>query len=290
MILVQMCIEIIHLHVIRPGILYMLTATAGFAVVNFLVKFLDHIPTSEIVFFRSLITLVLTASMVVHKGLPFFGNNHFWLLIRGVFGASALILFFYTLKELPMATATTVQYLSPVFTVVIAMFLVGEKVKPIRWVFFVVSFAGLLMMEGYQEKPNWTFLWLGVLSAFLSAVAYNAIIKCRDTDHPYTVVMAFPLIAAPITGIWAINEWVNPHGVDWVYLLLIGLFTQVAQVFMTMALHAEKAAVITPFKYLGTVYALLLGYLFFDETFTIMSLIGMFIVVISVVVNALVKS
>lgn len=269
--------------------LYMLIATAGFAVVNFLVKFLDHIPTSETVFFRSVITLIFTASMVMYKGLPFFGNNHKWLLVRGVFGASALVLFFYTLKELPMATATTVQYLSPVFTVIIAIFLLQEKVRPVRWIFFLIAFAGLLMMEGYQEKPNWTFLLLGILSAFLSAVAYNAIIKCKHTDHPLTVVMAFPLIATPVTGIWCSLEWVTPQGSDWLFLLLIGLFTQVAQVFMTMALHAEKAAVVTPFKYLGTIYALLLGYFFFDETFTLMSLAGMLLVLLAVLMNALVK-
>lgn len=267
----------------------MLTATAGFAVVNFLVKFLEHIPTSETVFFRSVITLALTATMVIRKGLPFFGNNHFWLLVRGVFGASALILFFYTLKELPMATATTVQYLSPVFTVVIAIFLIGEKVRPVRWIFFAIAFAGLLLMEGFQEKPNWTFLWIGVISAFLSAVAYNAIIKCKDTDHPFTIVMAFPLVATPVTGIWAMYEWVTPQGIDWLYLILIGIFTQIAQVFMTMALHAEKASVITPFKYLGTVYALVLGYLFFDESFTLMSLFGMLLVIASVISNALIK-
>lgn len=267
----------------------MLTATAGFAVVNFLVKFLDRIPTEEIVFFRSVITLLFTAAMVRYKRLPFFGNNHFWLLIRGIFGASALVLFFITLRHLPMATATTVQYLSPVFTVIIAIFLVGEKVQSVRWIFFALAFAGVLMMEGFQSSPNWNYLLLGILSAFLSGVAYNAIIKCKDTDHPFTIVMAFPLVATPITGIWSYYGWIQPQGMEWIWLLLIGLFTQLAQVFMTMALHAEKAAVITPFKYLGTVYALLIGFFMFGETFSLLSFVGMLLVIAAVILNALKK-
>jgi drug/metabolite transporter (DMT)-like permease len=71
--------------------------------------------------------------------------------------------------------------------------------------------------------------------------------------------------------------------------LLIGLITQLAQVFMTMALHAEKAAIVTPFKYLGSIYALLLGFFFFGEMFPDLSLIGMVVVLLAVVVNALIK-
>lgn len=268
----------------------MMISTAGFAVANFFVKYLENIPTSEIVFFRSVITLVITVSMVVHLKLPLLGNNHKWLLVRGIAGASSLILFFYTLREIPMASATTIQYLSPFFTVVIAIFLLGEKVKPVRWLWFMVAFAGVVFIKGFDDRVSWEWLGLGILSAFLSAVAYNAIMKCRHTDHPYTVEMAFPLVAAPVTGIWASTEWVNPVGQEWWILLVIGLFTQVAQVFMTKALHTGKAAVVTPFKYLGVIYALLLGYFFFEETFTLLSLLGMLLVITGVLLNSFTKT
>lgn len=274
----------------NKSILYIVISTACFAVVNFLVKFLDAIPTSEIVFFRSMITLVITLSMVLKMGLPVFGNNHKWLLVRGIAGATSLTLFFYTLKEIPMATATTIQYLSPFFTIVIAIYLLNERVRKIQWFWFVIAFVGVVMIKGFDERVSWSWLGLGILSAFLSAVAYNAIMKCRHTDHPYTIVMAFPLVAAPITGIWASTEWVNPVGQEWVIILIIGLFTQVAQVFMTMALHGGKAAVVTPFKYLGVIYALFLGYFFFDETFTLLSLLGMVLVIIGVVLNSFTKT
>lgn len=274
---------------ISKGILYILISTASFALVNTLLKLLPGIPVHETVFFRSVITLSMTIWLVRRKQLPFFGNNHFWLLIRGIFGVASLMLFFTTLQKLPMATATTVQYLSQIFTVVIAIFLNGEKVKPIRWLLFTVAFGGVILMEGAQQEPDWYFVGIGALSALFAGIAYNAIIKCKYTDHPYTVVMAFPLIATPITGIWCLFEWVTPQGVEWVYLLLIGLITQLAQVFMTMALHAEKAAVVTPFKYLGSVYALLLGFFFFGELFPDLSLLGMVIVLLAVIGNALIK-
>lgn len=267
----------------------MLAATASFAFVNFFVKYLEGIPLSEIIFFRCLITLSITSAFIKLKGIPYFGNNRFWLIIRGAFGFSALVLFFFTIKELPMATATTVQYLSPVFTVILAIFLLGEKVKKIRWLFFVIAFGGCIMMEGYQVKPNWFFLSLGIISAFLSAIAYIAIVKCKNED-PLTVVLYFPLIATPITFVWAMQEWENPEGNEWFLLLLIGLFTQVAQYCMTRALQAEKTAVVTPFKYLGTIYALAFGYFFFDESFTTLSIVGMLLVILGVVSNSFVRN
>jgi len=274
----------------NKSILYIVISTACFAVVNFLVKFLDTIPTSEIVFFRSVITLVITFSMVLKLGLPVFGNNKKWLLVRGIAGATSLTIFFYTLKEIPMATATTIQYLSPFFTVVIAIYLLNEKVKKIQWFWFAVAFAGVVMIKGFDDRVSWSWLGLGILSAFLSAIAYNAIMKCRNTDHPYTIVMAFPLVAAPVTGIWASTEWVNPVGQEWMIILIIGLFTQVAQVFMIRALNTGTPAVVTPFKYLGVIYALFLGYFFFDETFTALSLMGMGLVLTGVILNSFTKT
>lgn len=274
---------------VRPGIGFMLVATASFAVVNFLVKWLDRIPISEIVFFRSAITLAITSILILRKGLPYFGVNKPWLIARGIFGVSALFLFFSTIKELPMATATTVQYLSPVFTVMMAMFLLKETVRPLRWLFFAIALCGAIMMEGYQPDPNWFFLALGVISALLSGMAYNAIVKVKSTDDPLTVVLYFPLIATPVTLVWMLTEWVTPGFQELIFLILIGLFTQIAQYFMTKALHAEKTAVVTPFKYLGTIYALLFGYFFFDETFTFLSFMGMILVILGVLTNAFVK-
>lgn len=272
----------------RNGIGYIIVSTFSFSLVNLCVKYLENVPTAEIVFFRSLVTFIITAFLIVRMGIPFFGNQIKWLIVRGAAGATALTLFFFTIKHMPLATAATIQYLSPLFTILIAVFFMGEKVKKLQWLLFIGAFAGVLIVKGFDARVSWTFLGMGILSAFFSGVAYNAIIKCKDTEHPLTLVMYFPLIAIPITGIWTIFEWKMPTNEEWLLLLVAGLLTQVAQVCMTKSLHIGKTSVVIPFKYLGIFYMLVFGFLFFNESFSVTVLLGILLIVVCVVANAFV--
>jgi drug/metabolite transporter (DMT)-like permease len=261
-----------------------------------LIPNIQSFPIPEIILFRSIITFVMCYAIIRARQLPFFGINKKWLIIRGVFGTAALTIFFFTLDNLPLAVATTVQYLSPLFTVIIATFLLKEKVKYIQWFFMVVAFAGIALL-GMSKllsedvlisgiHPEWVML--GVLSAFLSGIAYNAIVKCQPTDQPITIVMYFPLIATPIMTIYAIFvEFVLPQGIEWLLIIIIGVFTQFAQIFMTKALHAENTATVTPFKYFGSIYAFFIGLFLFDEVISLYGIVAIVLILIGVLGNAL---
>jgi len=187
-----------------------------------------------------------------------------------------------------MATAVTIQQLSPIFTILLAVFFVGEKVKKIQWLLFLVAFAGAVIVKGFDPRISWFHFSLGVLSAFFAGVAYNAIIKCKHTEHPLTLVMYFPMIALPITGVWCFFDWKTPEGNEWIFLLLSGIFTQIGQVCLTKALITGKPSVIVPFKYLGIVLALIYGFFLFSESFTLVVLLGIGLIVSSVISNAII--
>ena len=135
------------------------------------------------------------------------------------------------------------------------------------------------------------YLLLGILSSLISGIAYNAIMKCRQTDHPVTVVFYFPLIAVPVMGVAClIFGWKTPQGIEWLLLLVMGIFTQIAQIYMTKALHADHSSRIMPFKYFGVIYALLIGIIWFGEFVPFASLMGIALVIIAVIANTLVKN
>jgi len=252
---------------------------------------LEDIPTHEIVFFRSVISLFLCVVWIKSLKLPFFGNNKKWLIIRGFAGMTALFLFFVTVKNMPLAIATTIQYISPIFTVLLATQLQGERVKRIQWFLFGASFIGIFMIKGFDERISFLYLTIGVVSAFISGIAYNAIMKCRQTDHPVTVVLYFPLIATPVMGIAClIAGWKTPVGIEWLLLLVMGVFTQIAQVYMTKALHADHSSRIMPFKYFGVIYAMGIGLIFFGETLPWLSIAGIALVISGVILNAFIKN
>jgi drug/metabolite transporter (DMT)-like permease len=89
----------------------------------------------------------------------------------------------------------------------------------------------------------------------------------------------------PLTIVWLFFDWVMPQGYDWLWLLAIGVLTQWAQVLMTKAYQAESAAKVAAASYIGIVYALGLGYVFFRETFTWQALAGMLLVLAGVILN-----
>ena len=275
----------------------MLLSSLCFAVVNLFVKLLTNprnftgvfqeFPPYEVVLFRSVISLSICIYIIRKKKLPFFGENKKWL-------ATALTLFFYTLQNLPLAVATTVQYLSPVFTVLFAIPLQGEKVRPIQWLFFLVALSGVFII-GYTRQtgpisidPFWIIL--GLISAVFSGVAYNAIMKCRQTDAPITVVMYFPLLATPVMIVLClVNGFVVPQGIEWGIILIIGIFTQFAQILMTKAFHHESAAKVTPIKYIGAIYAIGIGFFVFNETLSLYVFLGIALILMGVLLNSFLK-
>ena len=266
-----------------PGVKYIIISTVFFALMNVGVKYIRHIPAYEIVFFRALVSLAVGYVLIRRKGLNPWGNNKPLLIYRGIAGTIALMLYFYTLQNMPLASAVTIQYLSPIFTLLIAGIMLKESARPIEWLFFSISFAGVVMIKGFDVRISAFGLVMGVGAAFFSGLAYNTIRKLKDHDHHLVVVFYFPLVTVPTIGLYALTHWVTPGAVDWLILILIGLATTVAQIYMTKAYQLEKAANISNFNYLGTIYALILGYFLFNELIGLLALLGIGLIIFGVI-------
>lgn len=294
---------------VLKGILYIVASGLSFLIVNFFVKILGNGPTSEVlptsaklpahelILFRSIVSFVISFSIMKSRKIPILGTNRKWLLTRGFSGMIALTLFFYTIHHLPIAVASTIQYLAPVFTVILAVFIMKEKVLTSQWFFIIVALLGAFTigLSNFFEPENkqhistfWIFI--GILSAFFSGLAYNSISKLRETEETLNIVIYFPMLSIPIMTIWCLFDFTMPSGIAWLYVLIIGIFTQIAQVSLTKAYSYSDANSIAPFQYLGSIYALILGYFIFDERLSFIAIIGMLLILFGVVLNILVKS
>ena len=263
----------------------MLVSTLFFTGMNLLVKMVPNIPAIEIVFFRSLVSLVLSYGFLARLRISVWGNNKKLLIGRGISGAVALILYFTTLQVMPLASAVTIQFLSPIFTTILGIFVVREKVKPWQWAFFAIAFGGVLVIEGFDPRVSAFFGVMGIISSLFSGFTYNLIRKMGTSEHPLVIVFYFPLVTLPATGIYCYFFWVNPIGMEWLLLILIGVMTQFAQYFMTMAYQNEELSKVAPLKYFGVLYAIILGYVFFGETFNWLTYTGMIMVIVGVILN-----
>ncbi len=271
------------------GVTLMLLATFFFALMNVLVKLVPGIPSVEVVFFRSVVSFVLSIGILWWRRIPIFGTNRKLLLLRGASGAIALILYFYTLQRIPLASAVTIQFLSPIFTTIIGIIMLREKVYPLQWLFFGLAFIGVILVQGFDTRVSFEFLVIGIIAAIFAGLAYNFIRKIQTREHPLVIVFYFPLVTLPITGGISAFDWVTPQGNEWGLLLLIGIVVQIAQYLMTMAYQKDEVSKIASIKYTSIVYALLFGWIVFDENYTFITYSGMGLVLLGVILNVLYK-
>lgn len=260
----------------------MLWAVIFFAVTHASVKQLAHIPFFELVFFRAFISIFLCLYTLKRDNIPILGNNRKLLLLRGLFGTFALCLYFYLLQVIPLATSVSLQYLSPVFTVIIASILLKEKLKLNQWFYFFLAFIGVLLIRGFDLNVTYAHILIGCLSAIGSGFAYNFVRMLRVSEHPMVVVFYFPLVTIPIVLPFTITQWITPIGWDWLWVACIGIFTQLAQINMTYAYQNEKTYKVSIINYIGLLIAIGVGYFFFNEKLNLLSMVGMLFIVSSV--------
>ncbi|GIU82171.1 MAG: DMT family transporter [Acidobacteria bacterium] len=279
--------EVKKVKILSDGIKFMALSTLAFSLANVCIKQIPHIPAMETVFFRCFFGTIFCFYGLKKASVDWRGTNHALLFARGLFGTAALYLFFLTLQNMPLASAMTIQYLSPIFTTFVAMFLLKEKTTLIQWFFYAVAFSGVFFIQKVDTRIPLFYLILGIFSAFCSAVAYNLVRKLRGQEHPLTVVLHFQLVGMIVGFLFAIFQWKMPTLSDLFYLFLIGVFSQLGQVFLTKALQREKAASVAIVNYTGLIYGLVFGWILFGESQSVEAIFGMLLVVAGVTASVL---
>ena len=270
---------------LSAGARYMLMSTFFFAVMNVFIKKLGNIPPMEIVFFRCFVSMVLCFALLHRDRVEWKGSNRTLLLARGIFGTLAVYTYFVTMQNMPLGTAVTIQYISPVFTTIIAIFLLKERIKPVQWIFFLIAFSGVLVIKGFDNRISLTMLGIGIFSALASGFAYNMVRSLKQKEHAMVIVLHFQLVGVAVGFFFTLFNFKMPSGIEWVYLILIGVMTQLGQVNLSKALLQERMANVTILNYLGILYAIVFGVLFFNEHYEWLSLSGILLVVGGVAMN-----
>ena len=267
----------------------MLLSTTAFAFMNALVKFLIHFPTFELVFFRSLGTLILTYFLMQSRGVSLRPNRPFLLLLRGFVGVTSMSLFFLGIHYIPIGSAVTVRYIAPLFGGVLAVIFLNEKIYPLQWVFYLFAFAGVVLIKGFDTSISLFGVGIVVGAAFFSAIVYIIISKIGHQDHPLLVVFFFMGIATMVGGIGSTQNFLRPNTFDLTLLLLLGVFGFFGQYFMTKAFQQGEASKVAPFKYVEVIFTLSFGVYLFDEVYTFQSLLGIAMVISGLTASVLYK-
>lgn len=97
------------------------------------------------------------------------------------------------------------------------------------------------------------------------------------------------IISAVVGGLLCINQWTTPVGKDWLLLLSLGVFGYFAQLYMTKAMQQAETNQIAPLKYLEVIFTMIIGLIWFEEVYTVWSLLGIFLILIGLTLNVILK-
>ncbi|MGC6483345.1 MAG: DMT family transporter [Synechococcus sp.] len=243
-----------------------------------------EIPAAEIVLVRSLISIAITVVMLKRAGVSPWGHQRERLVLRGLLGTAALLCFFEALARLPLATATLLQYTYPTLTALCAWLMLGEPIRRRIGLAVLLGWLGVMLVV----QPTWLggptaaatseltapAIALGIAGALLTALAYVSVRQLSAREHPLVIVFYFPLISVPATlpFLWGKALWPSPE--QWLWLVGVGLMTQLGQIWLTEGLATLPAARATSINYVQVVFASLWGVVWFAEPISAAVVLG----------------
>ncbi|EJE8734173.1 DMT family transporter [Vibrio vulnificus] len=275
------------------GVRYMILSALGFALMSASVKYVSvhGIPLFEIVAARALVSLIISYLDVKRKGISVWGNNKRWLFARGAVGTLALMCVYYAVTALPLAEATILQYVHPVFTALLAVLFLKERVQPATLACIVLCLLGVFTMvypsfdaSGVSELPMLS-VGIALLGAFGSSIAYVIVRKLSRTEDSSVIIFYFPLVALPVSAMLIGDDFVVPDVALILVLILVGIFTQIGQFGLTKAMQTQTAGNASAYSYVQIVFSALLGVVLFNEVPSIWTLLGGSLIVIGALIN-----
>ncbi len=249
------------------GMLWMSAASFFFAMVYVVIRRLSQsVPIEELVFLRAVMGIAVMTPWLAREGLAALKTVQPGMHIgRTAFSYSGMICWFYALANMPLADATSLMFLLPIFTVLLAATFLRERVGALRWAATLGGFAGALIII----RPGLVAVSLAAAAALYTAFSYaaaNAMIKSiLKTEGSNAVVFyTFAGLAVASAGP-AIASWQTPAWSDVSWILVFGLLSVAAAQCITRSLAAAPASVVVPFQFLKLPFVAAVALLWFAE-------------------------
>ena len=261
----------------------MFLSICTFSVMDLLVKWSSDYPTGEVLFFRGFFGLLPTYFLIPANKLKTFytterSKEH---LFRCLMGLMALIAIVIALRELPLAVVVSLSYAAPLFITILSIFLLNEKVGVFRWLAVLIGFVGVIIIAepGFMGMNYLYFLPL----IFCIGMAFVTItIRKLSTTEPIWLISIFFTITISIAGLATIPMgWIMPNFQDFILLVLIGVTGGSANLFLTQSYKLSEVSLVAPLKYLALVFAIIFGYLIWNEIPTVKTLVGASLVILA---------
>ena len=267
------------------GLFYMLISVTFFSLMDVLVKVTGEYALGEILFFRSLFGLIPIFFLIPKNRLKNFYKTqkislHFY---RSLFGTIAMASIFIALRNLELAETVAMTFAGPIFVTLFSIFFLSEKVRLTRWSAVIIGFVGVIFISrpGF-ETANIFYIFPIIFCLGFAAVCILIRKLTLYGESVWLIAFYFTLVSG-LCGLATLpfGGWSMPTKIDFILLILIGLFGSIANILLTFSYKFAEVSLTTPLKYLTLVYAIAFGFFIFQEIPSSYTMLGAGLVVVS---------
>ncbi len=279
---------------IDKGVLYMLLASLSFALMGGAVKMISYLPSVEITLFRNIFGVAIILFALLKNPSNSKGGKPLLLFFRGFIGFLALLAYFYNMANIPLGVATTYNKTSPLFLAFFAWLFFKEEPPKLAILALVFGFLGLVLIAKPVGFSLSKYDILGLFSGIGAAMAYTSIKELKNYYDTREIALSFmlvgtigPIVLMVISEFFKLDksvdflfsQFIMPKGIDWLFIIIIGLFATASQLLMTKSYSITKASIAGTITYTQIIFGVVVGTLLgdiFPDTYT---LIGMLLII-----------
>jgi len=256
----------------------------------------DDMSAMEIVFFRNLIGVALILYALKHTPPTLTGGKWYLLITRGLFGFSAMILFFYTIATIPLGEAITLNKTSPLFVTILAYYLLKETLNKTTLFALAIGFMGVLLIVKPVGMSISYEHFLGVLGGFFAAAAYTTIKKIKDIYDTRVIVLSFvglgtllpalfflsaPYVDAPESLSFLFPAFSYPTSPKvWGLIIFMGIISVISQWLLTKAYSSSNLSIVGVISYTNIPFAIGFGWMLGDTLPDSLTYIGIGLIIL----------
>ena len=268
------------------GFLYMFISICAFSIMDLIVKWSENYTIGEVLFFRGFCGMIPIFFLIPkERYFNFYKTNRPFLHFkRCVSGLVAIVAIFIALRKLPLATVVSITFAAPIFTTIMSILFLNEKVGLYRWLAVLVGFIGILIIsEPGFSSFNFYYIYPIIFCLGLSYVAI-AIKQLSSTEPVWLIGLYFSFSIMIMSFFTLPQGWIMPNLKDLFLLCMVGILGGLANLWLTQSYKFAEVSLVTPLKYLALLFAIFFGYIFWDETPTTKTLLGAALVIISSII------
>jgi S-adenosylmethionine uptake transporter len=261
---------------VTRGIAWMCWAALMYALLYIALRQLtDTFTALEIIWFRAVFSTLFLLPWLAREGMRALRTArfglHFWRMCATYFAGVSWV---YASAHLTLPDLNALMFTSPLFTVAIAMIALGDRGGVHRWVVLGIGFVGALLII----RPGASDVNIAALVAILSSIAFGiGHVLARaggSTENPNAMIFYLYGLQIPVGLVPAAADWVWPGPIDWLWLIVLGLLTMLAQQGVTRSLKLAPTSLVMPYSFLQLPLVALMGLMLYGEETSFWTWVG----------------